>query len=318
MRLRQFGNTDIELSEVTFGTMRYVKGVYDGGDEAEGKRALEEALASGVNTIHSSYEYNTRWATGAVLKNHPKRLDVHHIIKVPVPDFEDSSFDETKFRRIVEDALRELHAERISIVQHLQRGVDRKTLNAGGGDTVRLAALPVINERIQAVFAKLYEEGKVGALACFPYTRGFADAAIRSGVFQGLIAYFSLVETELVPLFDEMRAKGMSFATMRSFLEGLLTDKRARRADLPADDPMRRPEWDGPYSRFERIQDAVGAEVKSWSAMAVKFALSDPLFPTVILSMNTVKQVRAALQAANGNYPGPDFIRRVQHLNAAA
>jgi aryl-alcohol dehydrogenase-like predicted oxidoreductase len=318
MNYRRFGKTDIELSEVTFGTMRYVKGVYESGDEVEGKRALEEALASGVNAIHSSYEYNTRWATGAVLKHHPERLDVHHIIKVPVPDFEDSSFDETKFRRIVEDALRELHAERISIVQHLQRGVDRKTLNAGGGDAVRLAAMPDVTDRLKAIFEKLRAEGKVGALACFPYTPGFARTAIQCGLFQGLIAYFSLVETELVSLFDEMRAKGMSFATMRSFLEGLLTDRRARRTELAADDPMRQPEWDGPYRRFERIQEAIGSEVQSWSAMAVKFALSDPLFPTVILSMNTVKQVRAVLQAADGNYPGPDFIRRVQRLNEAA
>lgn len=77
MQLRRFGSSDIVLSEVTFGTMRYVNGLYQEGDEARGKRALEEALALGVNAIHSSYEYRTRWATGAVLKAHPKRSACH-------------------------------------------------------------------------------------------------------------------------------------------------------------------------------------------------------------------------------------------------
>lgn len=316
MKYRRFGNTDIELSEVTFGTMRYVKGLYE-GNETEGKRALEEALAGGINAVHSSYEYKTRWATGAVLEAHPKRHDIHHIIKVPVPDYEDATFEEVKFRRIIEDALRDLHAERISIVQHLQRGVDKGIIYDIRGEPARLAAMTEVNERLTAAFERLRDEGKVGALACFPHTPGFAAAAIASGTFQGLVAFFSLVETELVPLFDEMRARGMGFATMRSFLGGLLTDKRARRADLTVDDPLRGADWDEHYKRFERIQEALGFEVKSWSELAVKFALSDPLFPTVILSMNTVEQLRAVLRAADGNYPGPDFIHRVEALNTS-
>lgn len=317
MKYRRFGNTDIELSEVAFGTMRYVKGLYE-GDEKEGKRALEEALAAGINSVHSSYEYKTRWATGAVLKAHPKRHEVHHIIKVPVPDYDDEAFDEAKFRGIIEDALRDLNAERISIVQHLQRGVDKSIIYDSRGDPARLAAMPEVNERLTAAFERLREEGKVGALACFPHTPGFAAAAVASGKFQGLVAFFSLVETELVPLFEEMRERGMGFATMRSFLGGMLTDKRARRADLAADDPFRGGDWDESYKRFERIQEALGSEVKSWSDLAVKFALSDPLFPTVILSMNTVEQLRSVLRVADGNYPGPELIGRVHALNDAA
>ncbi len=64
-----------------------------------GKKALERALERGVNFIHSSYEYGTRWAIGDVLENHPKRHELHHIIKVPIPDFKDGDpFDPVKFR----------------------------------------------------------------------------------------------------------------------------------------------------------------------------------------------------------------------------
>jgi len=44
-----------------------------------GKRALERALERGVNFIHSSYEYGTRWAVGKVLKNHPRRGELQTI-----------------------------------------------------------------------------------------------------------------------------------------------------------------------------------------------------------------------------------------------
>ena len=87
MNYRKFGNTDLEVSEICFGPMRFAaKEAAEDEVSASGKRALERALERGVNFIHSSYEYRTRWALGRVLKDHPKRHDLHHIIKVPVPD----------------------------------------------------------------------------------------------------------------------------------------------------------------------------------------------------------------------------------------
>jgi len=78
MRYRKYGNTELKVSEMCFGTMRYAskEGIPDETSKA-GKRALEEALEQGVNCIHSSYEYGTRWLTGDVLKNHPKRHELH-------------------------------------------------------------------------------------------------------------------------------------------------------------------------------------------------------------------------------------------------
>ena len=100
MASRKFGNTDLEVSEICFGPMRF-SAKESGSDERSetGKRALHRALERGVNFIHSSYEYGTRWAVGEVLKDHPGRQDIHHIIKVPVPDFDDGGrFDVAKFR----------------------------------------------------------------------------------------------------------------------------------------------------------------------------------------------------------------------------
>jgi len=317
MQYRRFGTTDTTLSEVTFGAMRFVAGSHTDNDPATGKRALEEALAHGVTTIHSSYEYRTRWAVGEVLAKHPKRHEVQHIIKAPVPDYDDAGFDAAKFRKLVEDALGELGAERIAIVQHLQRGVDKDIIYDERGDPARIAALPEVGAALRDTFDELKREGKVGCLATFPHTPGYAKAAVESGVFDGMIAFFNVLETEMVPFFDEMRRRGMGYVPMRPFYQGLLSDGRVDRAALPAGDRMRGPEWDALYARLDRIRAELGDEVDSWSAFAIRFALADPLFASVIASMNTVEQVRAVVAAADGDSPDPALIARVHALRTS-
>ncbi|MEQ9688476.1 MAG: hypothetical protein RLO48_01990, partial [Bauldia litoralis] len=84
MDYRRLGGTDLDVSVLCFGPMR--SAAKDGSDNAvsqSGARALEAALAAGVNFLHSSYEYNTRWMMTEVLRDHPKRKDIHHVIKLP-------------------------------------------------------------------------------------------------------------------------------------------------------------------------------------------------------------------------------------------
>jgi len=317
MRYRTFGATDIELSALTFGSMRFAPKT-PGADATAGKRALEAALASGINAVHSSFEYGTRWALGEVLRDHPKRLEVQHIIKAPVPEFDEAGFSEASFRRMVEDALRETGAERIAIVQHLQRGIGREVINDARGDPDRLAAMPEVNEKLAVAADRLKAEGKIGALACFPYTEGFAGPAIASGIFDGVIAYFSLVETELVPHLPAMRERNMGFVTMRPLLQGLLTDKRRDRTTLPPDDPKRGPTFDEAYRRLQHLEAELGPELQPLTTAAIRFALADPLTPSVILSMNTEAQVEAALAAAAAPPLPADIQTRVHALNTAS
>jgi aryl-alcohol dehydrogenase-like predicted oxidoreductase len=315
MRRRRFGSTDLVVSEVTFGALRFVDGAQARNDERLGKRALLEALASGVDTIHSSHEYDTRWALGDVLASHPKRHDLHHVIKVLTPDYADPGFDEATFRRLIEDALRELHAERIAVVQHLQRGVPKEVIYDERGDPPRIRAMTAVNEDLRAAFDKLRDAGKVGHLATFPHTPGFAAAAIRSGAFDGMVAFLNLLETEMWPYFEEMRERGMGLLSMRPFLQGIITDKRARRADLAADDPKRAPAWDATYARFERLQAVIGREVRSWTDLAIGLALADPLVASVIVGMNSPEQVRLVLAAADGAHPDRAFVERVHRIH---
>ena len=132
-------STKIEISELCFGTMRYAdKDGTENQRSADGAKALEAAIERGVNFIHSSYEYQTRWLTGPVLKRNPKRHELHHIIKVNVPDWDEPRFSADSFRRQVEQALEELGTDHIAVVQHLQRGVARPQIMSAASDRHRL------------------------------------------------------------------------------------------------------------------------------------------------------------------------------------
>lgn len=298
MQYRKFGNTDLEVSEICFGPMRFsAKTPGEDGVSQDGQSALEHAIDRGVNFIHSSYEYNTRWAMSRVLKNHPKRHDLHHIIKVPVPDFDDGGvFDAAKFRLRVEEALRDLHTERIDVLQHLQRA-------RPNDDELRIPNIAATNEAMLDCFAQLKEEGKVGYLTTFPYTPGFGAEALKSGAFSGMVAYYNPIEIEMAQFFPQMEENGQGFFCIRPFMGGLLTDRRADRSQLPADDRFQDSKWDGAYQQLELLQKNLGIEIPSWTDFAIKFSLCHPVVTSLIVGLNSVEQVDGVLNAANGDYP---------------
>ncbi len=309
MPFRRFGKTDLEVSEICFGPMRFAATEPGHDDRSNtGQRALARAIERGVNFIHSSYEYGTRWAVGQVLKDHPKRKELHHIIKVPVPDFEDGgTFHADKFRLRVEEALRDLHADRIAVVQHLQRSNPNT-------DELRVPNLEVICEPMLEIFEKLKGEGKVGYLTTFPYTPGFASPALKTDTFSGMVAYYNPIEMEMAEFFSEMQAKGHGFFCIRPFMGGLLTDRRASRSQLPKGDRMFTDNWDHAYERLEMLKAAFAGEKESWTEFAIKFALIHPIVSSVIVGLNTPEQVDEVLDAADGNYPDQKIFQKALEI----
>ena len=286
------------VSEICFGPMRFAAREPGNDDRSNaGQRALERAIERGVNFIHSCEFYGTRWAIGKVLKDHPKRGELHHVIKVGVPDFDDGGvFDTAKFRLIVENALRDLHTDRIAVLQHLQRARPSE-------DDLRIPNIQAVHEPMMELFEKLREEGKVGYLTTFPYTPGFASAALQTGDFSGMVAYYNLIEMEMAQYFSGMQETGQGFICIRPFMAGLLTDRRAFRDRLPPGDRMQEETWDSAYDRLEMLKSAFPDETADWTRFATQFALIHPIVTSLIVGLNTVEQVDEVLDAADGEYP---------------
>jgi aryl-alcohol dehydrogenase-like predicted oxidoreductase len=307
MEYRRLGGTDLDVSVICLGPMRAAAQA-PGNDERSraGEAALRRALDLGINFLHSSYEYGTRWMMSRVLQDHPKRHQIHHVIKVPVPDFKDGDrFDEAKFRLRVEEALRDLHAERIAVLQWMWRS-DPNT------DERRLPLLPRILDDVVAAFEKMRDAGKAGHLFTFPYTVPCAQAAVETGKFGGLLAYYNLVEMEMADLFGELAQRRMGFIAIRPLFEGILTDERA--TPRPGDrfaDPQYAPALAARQKIAETFRNEIGG---SMTAFALKAALAAPVVASLVVGLNRPEQVESTLKAIEGPAPSRDVVRRAQEL----
>lgn len=331
MKFRQFGNTEIRLSELSFGAMRAT------GDAAHvarsrpptpseialqnsaGQSALEMALDAGVNCIHSSEDYGTWWMIGQTLRSRYNRTEVHHVIKTTTPDYQETEFSPAQVRHDVESALRELHAERISFVQHLQRGpnVSKEDAYSTSGDDRRIQALSSIADGFGEVIENLREEGKVAYGVTFPHTMGFAQAALSTGHYAGVAHFFNLIETEALPVLDRAETEGFGYFAIRPLLQGMLTDKRAHRADLASDDPKARMGWDSRYRLLSRIGEEIG-DPESWTSFAVQFALAHPAVTSLITSSGNPGQMRSLLAALDAKPVEREVLDKVYAISLAA
>jgi len=310
VQYRRLGGTDLDVSVICLGPMRAAARA-PGDDETsrQGELALRAALDAGVNFIHSSYEYGTRWMLRRVLADHPKRGDLHHVIKVPVPDKGDGDrFDPARFRLRVEEALADLAADRIDVLQWICR--------AGPlSDEHTVPLLGSIGDDVTACFEKLRDEGKVGHLFTFPYAEGFARAAVASGRFAGLIAYYNAAEMEMAALFDDLAATGMGFLCIRPLYAGILTDGRVDQATLPPGDRLVDPKHARDFAVRAKIAETFAEEIgESMTRFAIRFALAAPVVGSVVVGLNTPEQVAGVVAAADAGYPSMDTVRRAQQL----
>ncbi|HTU02896.1 MAG TPA: aldo/keto reductase [Candidatus Sulfotelmatobacter sp.] len=307
MKYRRLGGTDLDVSVICLGPMR-AAATKPGADEKSraGERALRRALEHGVNFVHSSYEYGTRWMMSRVLRDHPKRAELHHVIKVPVPDFTDGDrFDAAKFRLRIEEALRDLHAERIAVLQWMWR-------SDPNDDARRLPLLGRILDDVAAAFEKLRAEGKAGYLFTFPYTVPCAQAALATGRFGGLLAYYNLAEMEMADLFGDLERRRLGFIAIRPLYEGVLTDERAapRAGDRVAD-----PQYAPALSKRRKIVEAFRDEIgESLTSFALRCALAAPVVASLVVGLNRPEQVDGIVQAIEGPCPPPEMVRRAQAL----
>ncbi len=309
MEYRRLGGTDLDVSVICLGPMRAAsKEPAEDEKSKSGEAALRAALDAGVNFVHSSYEYNTRWMMERVLKNHPKRHDIHHVIKVPVPDFKDEGrFDAAKFRMRIDEALLDLHAERIAVLQWMWRSDPNE-------DDLRLPMLPAILDDVVAEFEKMRDAGKAGYLMTFPYTVPCAQEAMESGRFAGTIAYYNPIEMEMAGLFDEMESRNMGFLCIRPFYQGILTD--ARDPDrMAADDRFRDSKYADDFAKRAKVAEAFAVEIGgSMSSFALRFALASPVVGSLIVGLNSPAQVEGVVAAVAEPPLSPRIVTRAYEL----
>ena len=310
MQYRRLRGTDLDVSVICYGPMRAAtKEPIDDDKSRAGEAAMRCAIDNGVNFIHSSFEYKTRWMMSNVLKDHPKRHDLIHVIKVPVPDFKDGdTFDPAKFRLRVEEALTELHTDRIAVLQWMWR-------SAPNNDERRVPMLPGIMDDVCEIFDRMRDEGKVGHLMSFPYTVASTQAAIDTGKFDGMIAYYNPIEMEMADLFDQMDKRDMGFLCIRPLYQGILVDGRDTQATLAEGDRFRDPKFAEDFAKRARVAEVFKEEIgDSMTRFATRFSLAHPLVASIIVGLNSPAQVEGTIAALDGDLVNLELVERARKL----
>jgi aryl-alcohol dehydrogenase-like predicted oxidoreductase len=118
---RIFGQTGILLSNITLGTMRFSAERIGSQDQAVS--LLEYLYDQGINTYHTSHEYETHTFFCDAFKQFKKKAarDTTHIVKLASPHFEENDFTFATLEKNIDLQLQELNIEQIDIVQWLFR-----------------------------------------------------------------------------------------------------------------------------------------------------------------------------------------------------
>jgi aryl-alcohol dehydrogenase-like predicted oxidoreductase len=198
----------IELSKLTFGSMRMNERAVD---DSAWVRLLAESMELGVTTFHASNEYASHEHFCAVFAQLERRI-AKVIVKLAEPHFGDGAFDRARWRDKLDAYLRELGIERLDVVQWMWRG-DLKD------EPGRLAGFARDRAAILDAFAESKREGKLGAVAPFPYTAGFCDDIIAGG-FDGIAVYLNPIERDLVPQIERAADAGMATIAIRPLCAG--------------------------------------------------------------------------------------------------
>jgi len=262
----------------------------------------------GVNCIHSSYEYQTRHVLGEVLRGRKDASNIRHIIKVPSPDRDktDYKFSADYFRKLIEDALAELGAERIDLLQWILRDGHESD------PEVSVARWREYKDDLMGIFEKMRDEGKVGYLGNFVYSEPYAEEVAASGCLSALLFYYNAWDTSIQNVLDRLPEWNLGAVTLRPFHGGMLTTKRADRNHLPPGDKFDNEKGRARLEKRDRLFAEAGVETDNLTGFAVKFALSQPGIASLITGLNTCEQVREVLALADGDYPDPSLARRLR------
>lgn len=306
MEKRYIGTTDLEVSVLCYGPMRLAQNPDDPNLPAH-TRAMRTAIDRGINFIHSSYEYEVRWMMHEVLKDHPERHNLLHVIKAPVPDWDDPGFNAVKFEKIIDDALRDLCTDRIAMVQWMWRCRPHDEAH-------RLPLLEKIHDEVASTFEKLREKGKVNHLACFPYFPESAATAMALPSEEALIAYYNPLEMEMSTVIDTLNVSRRSFLAIRPLYEGVLTDRFSTHADVPKEHRLAREKYANAFAKREQLASAIPEAANGMTRFAIRFPLLSANCASVIVGLNSEEQVNELCDYVEDVVPDANTVSLVREL----
>lgn len=197
MLRRKIGKDGPEVSQVSYGTMRMLPEV----DGVSATALLCELHDAGVDTHHSSYEYETHSLyLEALRKAKQSGRRFKHIVKLSVPSFDTPIFNTQQLAHHIDRELSQLGTEQIASLQWLFRTPDAAATEQ------RIAQFAEQKSEINSALESLKAQGKIGNVSVFPYAPEFAEAALKEVPDRTLCTYLNLWERDYNHLLDRVDA----------------------------------------------------------------------------------------------------------------
>lgn len=281
---REFGRSGIKLSPVTFGSMRLDP------KRIELKAAvnlISYLYESGINTFHSSHEYETDPFFCQVMRQFRSLhsgAEIIHVAKIGVPHFGEAQFNSAKLVALIENRLQQLKTDRIDLVQWLVRHQPNE-------DRHRLPILEECQQELSDTWSQLQDQGKVGVLTSFPYSVPFAEAVLKFSTCRGLVTYLNLLELEMTPFLAQMEQAGQGYVAIRPFCGGLITSENLTLADENNTEINQ---------KLRGIMTASEMKTADVTKFALQFPLLHPVVASVMLSVTNLEHAEQIVAIADG------------------
>ncbi|NQX65182.1 aldo/keto reductase [Paenibacillus alba] len=222
MKYRQLGNTELQVSEVSFGTWA-IGGGWGDADDQEALNGLSRAMDAGVNFFDTADVYGSGHAEELLAKATKGKEDNIHVATkfCRAGDIHDlHTYSEESVRAYCENSLKRLQRERIDLYQ------------------IHCPPLAILKDgHVFEVLEKLKTEGKIRHY-------GVSVETVEEGLFclnvpgvkalQVIYNLFRQKPTEA--LFPQAKAAGVGILVRLPLASGLLTGKFNETSTFAADD----------------------------------------------------------------------------------
>lgn len=308
MQKSVLGRTDIEVSEISFGTasigLPYGIGVNSTSNmptEQDSVDLLQEALDSGINFFDTALAYGkSEQIMGKVFKDRREEA----VICTKPAHFYDSFSGQSlpcdneiksKLNNSLEQSLSRLQTDYIDI--YMSHDGTEEVIN---------------NETVIDFYQQKKREGTIRATGVSVYTLGQSLAAINSGMWDVIQLQFNLMDQQQLQAIELAQKKGVGIVVRSALFKGILTD---RGSNL-------HPELKPIQDHRQKCLKLLNGNKMTLSEFATKFVLSCKGVSSVLVGIDKPEYLNRALSVADGNslndkmlenakllaFPDPEFL----------
>lgn len=299
MNYRQIGSTDLQVSELSFGTWA-IGGAWGKTNDEESLKALDYAIGNGVNFFDTADVYGDGHSEELLAKaTQGKHADIHIATKFcRAADVHDPhTYSMESVTKYCEDSLRRLGREQIDLFQ------------------IHCPPLEILKDgQVFDVLDRLKEQGKIRYYGVSVETVEEGLLCLEQPNIRSLQVIFNIFRQKpLVELFPKAKEKGVGILARVPLASGLLTGKFSVESKFESDDHRNFNQSGEAFNvgeTFAGLGLEKGVELAGklkWIAegrdnmtrAALKWILEHDEISCVIPGFKTVAQVKDNLQAVN-------------------